>query len=269
MGFPGFMMIGVLVAMKRLLLVSAVLLLGTLRPALAVQGVADSSPVPAARASTPALLVMPLGDSITAGTGSSTWNGYRGPLQELVAGQSRYTVTFVGSQQDGDMDNPENEGHSGYQINQITDGVDGWLAAAHPQVVLLHIGINDLNHGATPERAAQRLNRLLDRIYTDQPGVPVVLQGLIPTTQGLEDQVKAFNQLAGQLPAVEAQAGHSLSYVDAPALTDDEFRDQLHPDDAGYQRMAQAFYAPLDAAASAIAAGQTAAGQTAGGPPVG
>ncbi|MDH6112354.1 lysophospholipase L1-like esterase [Kitasatospora sp. MAP12-15] len=238
--------------MKRFLLVGTVLLLATLSPP---PGRAAASVVADAAAPPPVLRVMPLGDSITAGDGSSTGNGYREPLRELMAGQKRYTVTFVGSQRDGDMPNPENEGHSGYFIDDISAGVDDWLAAAQPQVVLLHIGINDLDRGADKVHAVDRLRTLVDRIYTDRPGVAVVLQGLIPTTEGLEDRVKEFNRWAGLLPGIEARSGRFLRFVQAPALTEDEFHDRLHPDDDGYQRLAQTFYPPLDQAAAALAVG--------------
>jgi lysophospholipase L1-like esterase len=177
---------------------------------------------------------MPLGDSITWGVGSATTSSYRQALWNMLAGQSRYSVRFVGSQASGSLPGFSNEGHSGYAIDQIRSGIDGWLTGTRPDVVLLHIGINDLNRGIDTAHALDRLTDLVDRIFTDRPGGTVILMGLIPTTPGLE--------------GIEQQAGKKFGYADAPALTPAEMIDVLRPSDAGYQRIAQAFYGPLDQA---------------------
>ncbi|MFD5433196.1 FG-GAP-like repeat-containing protein [Kitasatospora sp. NPDC127067] len=249
-----------------------ILLLG-LSTALGVAGVAAAPATPAAHAATatapathaattaatvtaavPSLRVMPLGDSITAGAGSSTGSSYRAPLWSLVAGQSRYTVRYVGSQAGGQLPGLAHEGHSGFMIDDIRAGIDQWLAEARPDVVLLHIGVNDLDRSTDPVHAPERLKALLDRIFADRPGVAVVMEGVIPTTQGLQVPPSTFNDRARQLQAVEAQAGNSFRYVDPPALTPSGMADRLHPNDSGFQRMAQAFFTGLDQAYSAGAA---------------
>ncbi|WP_329564809.1 SGNH/GDSL hydrolase family protein [Kitasatospora sp. NBC_01266] len=199
----------------------------------------------AAQADPPALRVMPLGDSITVGVGSTDSNGYRLPLWQRITGQSRFTATFVGSQRDGTFAQPWHEGHSGWMINDIRADVDGWLKDSRPDVVLLHIGINDLDRGADKPHAADRLADLVDRIFTDRPGTTVVLMGLIPTTGGLQDLVEQFNQQAQDLVPTEQRHGRHLNYVDPPALTSAEFYDRLHPDDLGYARMAKGFFDSL------------------------
>jgi lysophospholipase L1-like esterase len=99
---------------------------------------------------------MPLGDSITWGVGSATTSSYRQALWNMLAGQSRYSVRFVGSQASGSLPGFSNEGHSGYAIDQIRSGIDGWLTGTRPDVVLLHIGINDLNRGIDTAHALER-----------------------------------------------------------------------------------------------------------------
>src|SRR5882757_4987555 len=72
-------------------------------------GVMGMTAGPAAAASqVPAttVRVMPLGDSITWGVGSATTSSYRKPLWDLVAGQSRYRVRFVGTQVSGSLPGP-------------------------------------------------------------------------------------------------------------------------------------------------------------------
>ncbi|WP_329580844.1 SGNH/GDSL hydrolase family protein [Kitasatospora sp. NBC_01250] len=210
-------------------------------PAQAVPGHRDAAP--------PLLRVMPLGDSITVGVGSQSQAGYRLPLWQLVTGQSRYTVQFVGSQRDGSFPSPQHEGHSGWMIDDIRSHVDGWLAAQRPDVVLLHIGINDLDRGADKDHAPDRLQALVEQIFADRPGVTVILQGLLPTTDGLQTQVRRFNRQARTLQSTERELGNRLSWVTPPALTQDEWNDRLHPNDRGYARMAVAFFGALDSEA--------------------
>src|SRR5690242_19344551 len=72
--------------------------------------------VPAATA-TP-LRLMPLGDSITWGYASPSGNGYRGYLYNDLAGEG-HSSDFVGSLRNGTMSDPDNEGHSGWRIDQV------------------------------------------------------------------------------------------------------------------------------------------------------
>ncbi|MEU6854221.1 FG-GAP-like repeat-containing protein [Actinacidiphila alni] len=204
--------------------------------------------VAVAETAVPQVRVMPLGDSITWGVGSPSASSYRAPLAALVGQQSSYAVQFVGSQNSGTLTDQSNEGHSGYVISQIRDGIDDWLAAARPDVVVLHIGINDLDRGIDVPNAPARLADLVDRIHTDRPGAAVVMLGLIPTTPGLGTQVAAYNAAARRLQDSEQAAGRHVRYVDPPALTPAEFADGLHPNDAGYRRMAQAVFPALSRA---------------------
>ncbi|MGW5399686.1 GDSL-type esterase/lipase family protein [Streptomyces sp. NPDC003952] len=133
---------------------------------------ATAAPQPAP----PLIRIMPLGDSITAGEGSSGRAGYRAPLWDLIMAQSGYTPDFVGSGSSGTTPDPDNEGHSGYTIKNIRDGIDRWQAAAAPDVVLLHLGINDLNsHNADPAAAAVELTGLIDRVDANRTGVTVIV----------------------------------------------------------------------------------------------
>ncbi|MFI5985059.1 SGNH/GDSL hydrolase family protein [Streptomyces sp. NPDC051555] len=203
---------------------AALLTLAACTPVAAAPGTASLSAPPHA------LRVMPLGDSITQGVGSSTSAGYRLPLQARLAGRR---VDFVGSQHGGAVADPDHEGHSGYMIDQLGAGIDGWLATAQPDVVLLHAGINDLDRGEAPH-AADRLIALADRIHADRPRSTVLVLGLIPTTGRLEAEARIVNA------KVRDAAGHRYRYVAPPALTPAEMADRLHPNDLGYQRIAAA-----------------------------
>lgn len=90
---------------------------------------------------------MALGDSITWGLKDPEYGGYRHLLGTLLANDG-YSFEFVGSMQSGTGIAPSanNEGHAGWTIQQIQKGIDsqGWLETYRPDVILLHIGTNDL-----------------------------------------------------------------------------------------------------------------------------
>ncbi|MFJ5233258.1 FG-GAP-like repeat-containing protein [Kitasatospora sp. NPDC088391] len=207
---------------------------------------AAAEPTTVAPAAAP-LRVMPLGDSITAGYGSTDWNGYRKPLNTLLGAQSRYRADLVGSLSGGTFADPDNEGHSTYTIDRITQGIDGWLVGAQPDVVLLHLGINDLNNGI-PAGAPDRLAGLVDRILADRPTATVLVQGLVPTTSGLEDAVRTFNTAVQAAVQTRRDAGRRVRYLTPPALTGADWFDPLHPADPGYAKLGQVFATGLDQA---------------------
>ncbi len=207
---------------------------------------AASAPQPAP----PLLRIMPLGDSITAGEGSAGLTGYRAPLWERITAQSGYTPDFVGSGSFGSAPDPDNEGHSGYTVKGIRDGIDRWQNAAAPDVVLLHLGINDLNsHNADPATAAAELSALIDRIQADKPGVTVIVQGLLVDTRGQFERTNTFNRELRAAVATRAASGRHVRYVESPRLdVATELPDGLHPNEAGYRKMAAAYHEGLQAA---------------------
>ncbi|MEU6239440.1 GDSL-type esterase/lipase family protein, partial [Kitasatospora sp. NPDC047058] len=216
-------------------------------------GVVPASALTPAVAPTPApVKVMPLGDSITDGSNSSTGAGYRAPLWDLTARQSPYAVDLVGTATSGAVADPDHEGHSGYRIAQVRADIDRWLSAADPDVVLLHLGINDLkwDRDADPVAAARRLSDLVDRIFADKPDVTVIVQGLLTATPGLEQKTAQFNDTLGALQGTaHARTGRHFRYVgpaDLDAATD--LPDGLHPNANGYRKMAEVFHRALDQA---------------------
>ena len=102
--------------------------------------------------------LMPLGDSITWGVGSPSGNSYRGFLWNQLTADG-HALDFVGSGRNGTMSDPDNEGHSGWRIDQIAGIADSVLARYRPNVVTLEIGTNDLNGNYQVPTATDRLPR--------------------------------------------------------------------------------------------------------------
>ncbi|MFJ3876574.1 GDSL-type esterase/lipase family protein [Streptomyces sp. NPDC090077] len=242
--------------------------LGVLTAATVLLMPASPATAPAANATAtaapPTVRVLPLGDSLTYGQGSSG-GGYRLPLRDLAAGQSRYTLDFVGSLANGPQADPAHEGHAGYTVDRLRAGVGRWIGAAQPDVILLQIGINDLNQGADPDQTADRARVLVDRIFEIRPGVTVVMQGLVPTTPGWNQQdltqpAARFNQRLKEVEAAQQHQHRRFRFIDAPALTTlqqadaahaAQMADGLHPNDRGYARLAASFFTGLEQARTA------------------
>jgi hypothetical protein len=100
-------------------------------------GAATGNPSPDAAEAGSTLRILTVGDSLTA------IFRYQRTLRDRLKTDGRNAV-FVGSQGAGD---DKHEGHSGWQIGQLEDNLVQWLDDAKPNVVLLQIGTNNMNHG--------------------------------------------------------------------------------------------------------------------------
>ena len=147
-----------------------------------------------AAADNPVLRIMPLGDSITHGSQSVRGNGYRAPLYVALTNLG-YNVDYVGTQTDNySKEDPfladsDHEGHSGWKIENASNGIYDFIPEFFsqiddPHVILLHIGTNDTGDGepAFRSEATNRLVRLLDRIHECQPSAKVVVTTLMRPT---------------------------------------------------------------------------------------
>ncbi|MFF4397116.1 ricin-type beta-trefoil lectin domain protein [Streptomyces sp. NPDC001480] len=220
-------------------------------PAAAAPGTGSPPTAGQAAAAPTALRLMPMGDSITWGVGSPSGNGYRGFLWNQL-GADGHTLDFVGSGRAGTMQDPDNEGHSGWRIDQIAGIADSVLARYRPNVVTLEIGTNDLNGNYQVPTAPDRLHALIDRITDDVPDVTVLVGTLIVSTSGTEEANRpAFNARLPGIVQAEQTAGKHVRLVDMSALTPADLADSLHPNDSGYRKMADAFSAGVRAADAA------------------
>ncbi|MDP9817301.1 SGNH/GDSL hydrolase family protein [Spirilliplanes yamanashiensis] len=189
---------------------------------------------------------MPLGASITNGVGSSTGNGYRAELLRRLT-QAGVAVDFVGSQQSGDLPDRDNEGHSGWRIDQVAAQLDGWLATYRPDVVLVHVGTNDMLQNHQAATAPERLGALVDRILERSPGTTVLTSSLLPLRDAAAGaRVDAFNAAVADLMARKAAQGRAVRHVDLRgAVAVGDLADGIHPGDAGFARMGALFHAAL------------------------
>jgi lysophospholipase L1-like esterase len=209
-----------------------------------------------------ACIIMPFGDSITEGAGSTPpVGGYRVPLFQTALTNAKL-ITFVGRRQTGPTTvggQPfprDHEGYSGYTIdpgggrNGISPLVAGAIDAGHPHIILLMIGTNDIDINLDLANAPTRLGALLDSITTAAPNALLVVATLVPATDvTLNNRVVAYNNAIPGVVQTRAAAGKHIVLVNMNAafLANPNWKtalmwDALHPNDAGYAVMASIWY---------------------------
>jgi lysophospholipase L1-like esterase len=172
--------------------------------------------IPLVRAHSTGIKIMPLGDSITYGQGSSTGGGYRLQLWNDLRARG-FPIDFVGSVQTGPASfDRENEGHPGWTINQIAAKVVNWLLTYRPSIILLHIGTNDIVKNDDPTQAPTRLSQLLNLITTTLPGASVIVAQILPLPRStrLNAEVVAYNATIPRMVQANVAQQKHVQYVD-------------------------------------------------------
>ncbi|HEV8246097.1 MAG TPA: SGNH/GDSL hydrolase family protein, partial [Polyangiaceae bacterium] len=166
-----------------------------------------------------ACIVMPLGDSITDGYGSSG-GGYRPELFHLALSVSK-TITFVGSAENGPdtvdaVPFPKHhEGHSGFTIQQIRDSVVTWVQAARPHIITLMIGTNDMYTDLAAANAPTALGDLIDDILDTNADLLLVVARIVPSnSDDVDARIQAYNAAIPDVVTARAEAGKHIVMVD-------------------------------------------------------
>lgn len=206
---------------------------------------ADASGVDQAADEAP-IRVMPLGDSITFGIGPTINNGYRTALRDRLT-EAGLNIDYVGSVRSGDSTDPDNEGHPGWTIEQISAQVDTWIANAQPDVILLQAGTNDMRASATVPTAPAALSTLLDQIETDAPEAQVFVAKVTGagTTANRGMWKRRIDSYNARIPAIVSAEGPHFHLVDQTTVEGIDLTDIVHPNTFGYAKMAWNWYQAL------------------------
>jgi hypothetical protein len=200
--------------------------------------------------------ISPLGDSITEGMGWNypTGGGYRSKLFSLGLKDAK-NFTFVGTRSNGPdlVDGkpfPKNhEGTSGISIEDLMNNVVGKGAltgsAVQPHIILLHIGTNNM-YGTHTQQPEVYMGQLLDKIIQACPDALLVVAKIIPYS-GNTSGINSFNSKLPGLVSDRANKGAHIILIDQNTgfLSTDISTDNVHPNEAGYTRMAGVWYTAI------------------------
>lgn len=192
--------------------------------------------------------IMPLGNSITSGVGS-TGNAlsYRKYLWKML--DPSYSVDFVGTLNDGDGTfDQDHEGHPGWRASRVRTSVGGWLSQTNPNMVLLHIGTNDISAGHSTQRIMTDINGILNKIWAHNSQIRVFLCSLVPRSDSLDAATRALNSAIAQR-VNELENTNPITFVDQyNAIASRNgwqtslMSDEIHPNNSGYRVMAREFF---------------------------
>jgi lysophospholipase L1-like esterase/chitodextrinase len=195
--------------------------------------------------------IMALGDSITAGVGGSP--GYRYYLWHRLR-DAGHRVDFVGAETLATNGaNPPNfdfdqnhEGHPGWRADQIADSAAGWASQHRPDIVLLHVGSNDVHEGQSASSTIDDIEDTIDALRSVLPNVKILLAKIIPY-DGLEDEVDDLNDRIPGLAASLTTSSSPIIVVDQHSgfnVSSDSL-DGVHPNSSGDSKIANRWYDEL------------------------
>lgn len=178
------------------------------------------------------LRIMPLGDSIT--EAEAGHNSYRRVLWQRLNGAG-CSVDFVGSKsgvsrgsRDSGSVRPPNadfdqnhEGYWDYTVNDVIARAAGLVARSSPDMVLVHLGTNDILRGQSPEAVAQELGIIIDEIREGKPDAHILLAKIIPASnsvaataalnRAIDGVASNRNRRSSPVTVVNQNAGYALS----------------------------------------------------------
>ncbi|KAM5350927.1 hypothetical protein ACJ41O_003650 [Fusarium nematophilum] len=199
---------------------------------------------PIAAQDLPNLRILPLGDSITKGSGSTDKNGYRKRLRDKLVAygpQTDFFVDMVGTLKDGNVQDNDHEGHSGKYLRDI-DSYWPLSIATRPNVVLIHAGTNNMDKRVELDNCPTLMRSMIVNISEYAPEAVILVAPVIwandPVMQANTDK---FNKEVTSIIEERQAARQRILEVPIEIGLKDLY-DKKHPNNQGYQKMADAWF---------------------------
>lgn len=194
------------------------------------------------------LRIMPLGDSIT--EGESGHNTYRRVLWQRLQGAG-CNVDFVGtrygvssgyrnspakSPPNGDFD-LDHEGYWDYQVNELLPFVASSVAAAQPDIVLIHVGTNDVLAGQSAAGIAGEISSLINALRGGKSDIYIVLAKIIPAASSTAGTSALNRQIDGIAARLNTAASPVVVVDQASGYSTADNYDGVHPAPSGENKL--------------------------------
>lgn len=197
--------------------------------------------------------IMPLGNSVTLGTGGSTpLHGYRNTLYDLLEGDG-INFNFVGqfADDDGSFDG-DHQGIAGMRADSLVNLIDDYLTAEPAEMVILHIGTNDVAGLGSVNPVFDNIENVVDAIYIFDENIKIVLCSLTPRND-TPTRESVTSDLAARIRDLvdEKKAdGYKIWFADiynafvsnGNWAQDYMSADGFHPKNPGYEVMGNALF---------------------------
>lgn len=198
------------------------------------------------------LRILCLGDSITSGKSypADVPGGYRLALGVALTAHG-HAVQFLGSQVEELANGTKlrHEGWPGYRIDQLGEALASQTATTdHADYILLLAGTNDVRQGHKLQTVHYRLENLVHLIAQLHPSAHLLIANAPPLRHDPTHphQVEALAQFNAIFSVVtkRLERQYRLTPVDLHSYltVNDISADTVHPTNAGYHKIARAWY---------------------------
>jgi len=213
--------------------------------------------------------IMPLGDSITRGGSSGVVDpdffvSYRKALWDSLQAAG-YEPDFVGSLTDGSATpgfDPNHEGHGGWRADQIAANVFNWLITNPANIVLLHIGTNDISGNNEDPMEVDDILDEIDRYETVfgenvwvilayivnrgcDPYLPPCPKSLETTLFNSDVRTLVVEPRVNMLDRIITADIETAAGIDYRRQPQGDMWDDIHPFQTGYAKMSDAWFSAL------------------------
>lgn len=199
--------------------------------------------------------IMPFGASIVGAPGC--WRAVLYKKLQDSGDPILKNTDFVGSNKAPSCGFPydgENEGHSGFLATGIVEKnqLPGWLSAAKPDVILMHLGTNDVIQKKSVQQILNAYATLVKQMRESNGKMKIIVSTLIPIKPGMfGDSDKRIVELNNAIPGWAT----TNTTTESPITVVDNFTgfnpatdttDGEHPNTQGDQKLAGKFYPALE-----------------------
>lgn len=106
------------------------------------------------------------------------------------------------------------EGWGGFIIDQMRDKA-ALTVGSQPNLILIHVGSNDMGFDLDVANAHNRLGALIDWLFASIPDVTIVASTLLPQRDfAIRQRVNVYNSNIPGMIQARQKAGKKITYVD-------------------------------------------------------